>query len=114
MLARVRRAGSSVHQARVALGLLLASGASGDNLGMIRAAHSGRRMPIAQKQGWLDDARLTAAIVYTARRASHRRDLRLRARSEPARGRSAPRASASSRRFACPDGHDRDSAVCLT
>ena len=56
--------GLSVHQARVALGLLLSSQSAGDNLGMIRRA-LGPRVPIAQKQGWLDDARLTAAIVYT-------------------------------------------------
>ncbi len=58
--------GLTIHEARVALGLLLSSQATGDNAGMIRAA-VGPAVPIAQKQGWLDDVRITAAIVYTAR-----------------------------------------------
>jgi hypothetical protein len=65
--ARARaRSGLSVHEARVALGLLLSSQPVGDNVGMIRQA-LGPAIPIAQKQGWLPDARLTAAIVYSAR-----------------------------------------------
>jgi hypothetical protein len=58
--------GLSVHDARVALGLLLASQPAGDNIGLLRPA-LGSALPMAQKQGWLHDARLTAAIVYTAR-----------------------------------------------
>ena len=58
--------GLSVHAARVALGLLLSSERAGDNLGVLAGA-LGPALPIAQKQGWLDDARLTAAIVYTPR-----------------------------------------------
>ena len=77
VLARLQRAalgrssarassGLTIHEARVALGLLLSSQATGDNAGMIRAA-VGPAVPMAQKQGWLDDVRITAAIVYTAR-----------------------------------------------
>ena len=58
--------GLSVHEARVALGLLLSSQASGENAGMLRRA-LGPAVPIAQKHGWIRDARLTAAIVYTER-----------------------------------------------
>ena len=56
--------GLSVHQARVALGLLLSSQPVGDNVGLLRTA-VGARTPMAQKQGWISDARLTAAIIYT-------------------------------------------------
>jgi beta-lactamase class A len=58
--------GLTIHEARVALGLLLSSQATGDNAGMLRTA-LGPGVPIAQKQGWLDDVRITAAIVYTTR-----------------------------------------------
>jgi hypothetical protein len=62
---RARRiSGLSVHEARVALGLLLRSQPAGDNLGLIRGT-LGPTLPIVQKQGWLDDVRITAAIVYT-------------------------------------------------
>jgi beta-lactamase class A len=60
------RSGLSVHGARVALGLLLSSQPAGDNAGLLRPALGGA-LPIAQKQGWLRSARLTAAIVYTGR-----------------------------------------------
>ena len=56
--------GLSVHQARVAIGLLLSSQPVGDNIGLLRAA-VGTRTPMAQKQGWIRDARLTAALIYT-------------------------------------------------
>jgi beta-lactamase class A len=56
--------GLSIHQARVALGLLLSSQPAGDNVGLLRTA-VGARTPMAQKQGWISDARLTAAIIYT-------------------------------------------------
>ncbi len=58
--------GLTIHEARVALGLLLSSQAAGDNIGLLRPA-LGPDVPIAQKQGWLDDVRITAAIVYTQR-----------------------------------------------
>ena len=65
--ARARAAaGLSVHEARVGLGLLLSSQPVADNLGMLRPALSSA-LPIAQKQGWINDARLTAAIVYSPR-----------------------------------------------
>jgi beta-lactamase class A len=77
VLARLQRAvlgqsrarassGLTTHEARVALGLLLSSQPAGDNIGLLRTA-LGPELPIAQKQGWLDDVRITAAIVYTAR-----------------------------------------------
>lgn len=59
-----RRSGLSEHEARVALGYLLASEAAGDNLGLIRPLVPART-PIARKEGWLSDARHTAAIVFT-------------------------------------------------
>jgi beta-lactamase class A len=58
--------GLTIHEARVALALLLSSQPAGDNIGMIRTA-LGPGMPIAQKQGWLDDVRITAALVYAPR-----------------------------------------------
>ena len=88
--ARARAAGGlSVHEARVALGLLLSSEPVADNLGMLRPALP-HALPIAQKQGWIDDARLTAAIVYSARRGARGRHLRLCARPHPGE-RAAPR-----------------------
>jgi beta-lactamase class A len=49
-----------------ALRLLLASELHGNNVGLIRPFVS-KRTPVAQKNGWLHDARHTAAIVYGAR-----------------------------------------------
>ncbi|MGH3105041.1 MAG: serine hydrolase [Gaiellaceae bacterium] len=60
-----RRTGLSRHEARIALGLLLSSGGSGDNLGLLRSAF-GPSVPMAQKQGWTESVRHTAAIVYGA------------------------------------------------
>jgi hypothetical protein len=57
-------AGLSRHEARIGLALLLNSEPRGDNLGLLRAAYP-KTVPMAQKQGWLADARHTAAIVYT-------------------------------------------------
>lgn len=51
-------------QARLALGLLLASEASGDNLGLFRPSLA-PGTPAAQKHGWISSARHSAAIVYT-------------------------------------------------
>jgi beta-lactamase class A len=55
----------TVHEARVGLGLLLDSQPIGDNLGLFRPWTS-PAFPMAQKQGWLHDARHTAAILYFA------------------------------------------------
>ena len=49
-----------------ALRLLLASELRGNNVGLIRPFVS-EKTPVAQKNGWLHDARHTAAIVYGAR-----------------------------------------------
>jgi beta-lactamase class A len=46
-----------------ALRLLLASELRGNNIGLVRPFVSSR-IPIAQKNGWLNDARHTAALVY--------------------------------------------------
>jgi beta-lactamase class A len=46
-----------------ALRLLLTSELRGNNIGLVRPFVS-IRIPIAQKNGWLDDARHTAALVY--------------------------------------------------
>lgn len=54
--------GLSGARARVALELLLAGWGGGDNAGLVRPFVDGA--PVAQKNGWISDARLTAAIVY--------------------------------------------------
>jgi beta-lactamase class A len=46
-----------------ALRLLLSSEPRGNNVGLVRPFLP-RRTPVAQKNGWLDDARHTAAVVY--------------------------------------------------
>ena len=50
-------------RAQLALGLLLSSEPVGDNLGLVRGSVP-PSVPIAQKHGWLRDARHSAAIVY--------------------------------------------------
>lgn len=62
--AALRASGLSRHQARLALGLLLASKPIGGNAGLFHAALP-TSMPVAQKNGWLSDAFHTAAILYT-------------------------------------------------
>jgi hypothetical protein len=57
-----RRSGLTRSQARLALGLLLSSEQSGDNVGLLRPALP--RVPMAQKQGWISTGRHTTAIVY--------------------------------------------------
>jgi beta-lactamase class A len=57
-----RQTGLSRAQARLALELLLAGWAGGDNAGLVRPFVNGA--PVAQKNGWMSDARLTASIVY--------------------------------------------------
>jgi hypothetical protein len=59
----LRRTGLSRHEARVGLGLLLSSTATGQNAGLVRP-WIGRAMPLAQKQGWTTKIRHTAAIAY--------------------------------------------------
>ena len=61
-LARTRL---SRHEARVALGLLLASDPRGDNLGLFRPVLPA--VPMAQKHGWTTSLRHSAAIVYGPR-----------------------------------------------
>jgi beta-lactamase class A len=58
-----RAAGMRASTARTLLRMLLASDPSGDNIGLVRpSVRIGTS--IAQKNGWLSDARATAAIVY--------------------------------------------------
>ncbi len=59
----LRRSGLDRSRSAYALSLLLASRPSGNNAGLLRPwLRPGT--PIAQKNGWLHDARHTAAIVY--------------------------------------------------
>jgi beta-lactamase class A len=61
--AAVRATGLDIARCRYALRLLLSSEPRGNNVGLLRPflpSHT----PVAQKNGWLYDARLTAAIVY--------------------------------------------------
>ena len=59
----LRRSGLDRSRSAYALSLLLASRPSGNNVGLLRPwLRPGT--PIAQKNGWLQDARHTAAIVY--------------------------------------------------
>jgi beta-lactamase class A len=57
-----RQTGLSRGRARLALELLLAWWGGGDNAGLVRPFLNGA--PVAQKNGWMSDARLTASIVY--------------------------------------------------
>jgi beta-lactamase class A len=57
-----RQTGLSRGRARIALELLLAGWGGGDNAGLVRPFVDGA--PVAQKNGWISDARLTASIVY--------------------------------------------------
>ena len=61
----LQRSRLDVSEARLAIGLLLASERNGDNAGLLRGALPA--MPIAQKQGWISSARHTTAIVYGPR-----------------------------------------------
>lgn len=62
--AAARRAtGLDSGKCRYALRLLLSSEPRGNNIGLLRPFLP-RNTPVAQKNGWLHDARLTAAIVY--------------------------------------------------
>ena len=57
--------GLTAHQARLMLGWLLASEQRGGNASLLAGGAAGA--PIAQKNGWIDAARLGAGIVYAPR-----------------------------------------------
>ena len=57
--------GLTTHQARLALGWLLASQQRGDNVSLLAGGAAGA--PIAQKNGWINSARHGAGIAYTPR-----------------------------------------------
>jgi beta-lactamase class A len=57
-----RRTGLSRGRARLGLELLLAGWTAGDSAGLVQPFARGA--PVAQKNGWISDARLTASIVY--------------------------------------------------
>jgi beta-lactamase class A len=59
----LRATGLDAARSQYGLRLLLASQPSGDNVGLVRPFLTSGT-PIAQKNGWIHDARLTAAIVY--------------------------------------------------
>jgi Beta-lactamase enzyme family len=58
----LRETGLTQHQARLGLSLLLRPAREGDNVGLLRP-WLGNTL-VAEKNGWLSDARTTAAIVY--------------------------------------------------
>lgn len=62
--AEIAQTGLARRAAAHALALLRASWPQGDNRGLLRRWLPG--VPVAQKNGWLSDTRLTAAIVYFA------------------------------------------------
>jgi beta-lactamase class A len=62
----LRATGIDAARSRYGLRLLLASEPRGDNVGLVRPFVAAGT-PVAQKNGWIHDARLTAAIVYAAR-----------------------------------------------
>ncbi|MBA2331441.1 MAG: serine hydrolase [Actinobacteria bacterium] len=55
--------GLTRRQAQSGVRILLSSQRASDNLGLLRP-WLGRSTPVAEKNGWLSDTRLTAAIVY--------------------------------------------------
>jgi hypothetical protein len=61
---QARRGGLTRHEADYGLSLLRRSIPVGDNEGLLRPWL--RRVPVAEKNGWLKDTRITAAIVYRA------------------------------------------------
>ncbi len=54
--------GLTRHESELAVRLLLSAVPRGENAGLVRRSFPGT--PIAQKNGWISDARATAAIVY--------------------------------------------------
>jgi beta-lactamase class A len=65
--AALRASGLDVSRSRYALRLLLASELRGNNVGLVRPFVPAGT-PVAQKNGWIHDARHTAAIVYAPTR----------------------------------------------
>jgi beta-lactamase class A len=61
-----RRSGLSRHQAWLAVSLLATSSTAGDNAGLVRPFVPASSA-VAQKNGWISDTRVTAAIVYAPR-----------------------------------------------
>ncbi len=61
-----RSSGLSQHEARIGIALLLDSEPSGENIGLFRPWLP-RRMPAAQKHGWISSARHSAAVIYGPR-----------------------------------------------
>ena len=59
-----RRSGLSAADGRLLIGLLLRSQKQGDNLGLFAQSVPGS-VPIAQKNGWISNARHTAAVLFT-------------------------------------------------
>jgi hypothetical protein len=59
---QARRAGLTEHEADYGLALLRRSIPVGENEGLLRPWLRG--IPVAEKNGWLSDTRITAAIVY--------------------------------------------------
>jgi hypothetical protein len=59
---QARRAPLTRHEADYALTLMRRSIPAGDNQGLLRPWLRG--VPVAEKNGWLSDTRITAAIVY--------------------------------------------------
>ena len=57
--------GLTRHESELALRLLLSADPRGENAGLLRQSFPG--IPIAQKNGWISDARATAAVLYFAR-----------------------------------------------
>jgi len=62
----LRKSGLTGHEASVGLSMLLSSQPRGDNIGLFRPT-LGRRFPMAQKNGWISEARHTAALLYGRR-----------------------------------------------
>lgn len=60
-----RLTGLTRHESELAIRLLLSADPRGENLGLLRPYLPGT--PIAQKNGWISDARGTAAVVYFRR-----------------------------------------------
>lgn len=60
----LRATGLSIHEARVGLGWLLSSQPRADNIGLFRPWIG--TTPMAQKNGWLHEARHTAAVIFTS------------------------------------------------
>lgn len=60
----LKTTGLTRHEAEVGLGFLLSSQPIGDNVGLFRP-WLGRSFPMAQKNGWISEARHTAAVLFS-------------------------------------------------